>query len=69
MFEETSDVSGVSAEDLVKRDAKGYQSGSGTPFLIAQVEVVGKGLLEREDELLEAMRQRALRTRASSSTR
>ena len=57
MFEETSDVSDVSAEDLVKRDAKGYHSGNGTPFLIAQIEVVGKGLLDREEELLEAMRR------------
>jgi manganese-dependent inorganic pyrophosphatase len=57
MFAETSDVSGVAAEDLVKRDAKAYQSGSGTPFLIAQVEVVGKGLLEREEELIIAMQQ------------
>jgi manganese-dependent inorganic pyrophosphatase len=55
MFAETSDVSGVPAEELVKRDAKAYQSGSGTPFLIAQVEVVGKALLEREQELLAAM--------------
>jgi manganese-dependent inorganic pyrophosphatase len=55
MFAETSDVSGVAAADLVKRDAKAYQSGSGTPFVIAQVEVVGKGLLEREHELIEAM--------------
>jgi manganese-dependent inorganic pyrophosphatase len=55
MFAETSDVSGIAAEDLVKRDAKTYQSGSGTPFVIAQVEVVGKGLLEREQELIEAM--------------
>jgi manganese-dependent inorganic pyrophosphatase len=60
MFAETSDVSGVAAEDLVKRDAKAYQSGSGTPFLIAQIEVVGKTLLEREQELLTAMqRERA----------
>lgn len=60
MFQETSDVSDVSADELVKRDAKAYQSGSGTPFLIAQVEVVGKGLLEREQELLRAMqRERA----------
>ena len=57
MFAETSDVSGVSAEDLVKRDAKAYQSGSGARFLIAQVEVVGKGLLEREQELITAMQQ------------
>ncbi len=60
MFQETSDVSGVPAEELVKRDAKAYQSGSGTPFVIAQIEVVGKGLLEREQELLTAMqRERA----------
>jgi manganese-dependent inorganic pyrophosphatase len=57
MFEETSDVSDVSAEVLVKRDAKGYQSGNGTPFVIAQIEVVGKSLLDREQELLEAMRR------------
>jgi manganese-dependent inorganic pyrophosphatase len=55
MFADTSDVSGVPPADLVKRDAKAYQSGSGTPFVIAQIEVVGKSLLEREDELLTAM--------------
>ncbi|MDE3129847.1 MAG: DHH family phosphoesterase, partial [Acidobacteriota bacterium] len=55
MFAETSDVSGVSAHDLVRRDAKTYQSASGTPFVIAQVEVVGKSLLEREQELMAAM--------------
>jgi manganese-dependent inorganic pyrophosphatase len=60
MFAETSDVSGVAAGDLVKRDAKAYQSGSGTPFVIAQVEVVGKGLLEREQELIEAMQHERL---------
>ncbi len=60
MFEETSDVAGIAAEDLVRRDAKAYQSTGGTPFVIAQVEVVGKGLLEREGELLRAMaRERA----------
>ena len=55
MFEATSDVSDVSAADLVARDAKSYQSGSGQPICIAQVEVVGTGLLDRKDELLEAM--------------
>ena len=55
MFSETSDVSGIAAADLVKRDAKAYQSGSGTPFVIAQVEVVGKSLLERQQELIDAM--------------
>jgi manganese-dependent inorganic pyrophosphatase len=56
MFGETSDVTGVSAAELVRRDAKGYQSGTGTPFVIAQVEVVGKGIMEREGELTEAIR-------------
>jgi manganese-dependent inorganic pyrophosphatase len=55
MFADTSDVSGVAAADLVKRDAKAYQSGSGTPFVIAQIEVVGKSLLDREAELITAM--------------
>jgi manganese-dependent inorganic pyrophosphatase len=65
MFEETSDVSGVSAEELVRRDAKAYQSGSGTHFLIAQVEVVGKGLLEREQDLLTAMQQERAKQHAA----
>jgi manganese-dependent inorganic pyrophosphatase len=56
MFEATADVSGVSAEEIVSRDAKQYQVGSGQ-ICIAQVEVVGKGLLERKAELLEAMRR------------
>ena len=55
MFEATSDVSGVSARELVARDAKSYSSGSGQPICIAQVEVVGDALMERRDELLKAM--------------
>jgi manganese-dependent inorganic pyrophosphatase len=55
MFEATSDVSGVTARELVARDAKSYSSGSGQPICIAQVEVVGDALLARRDELLEAM--------------
>jgi inorganic pyrophosphatase/exopolyphosphatase len=55
MFKSSSDVSDISASDLVRRDAKGYKSGNGTPFIVAQIEVVGKGLLDRKDELLEAM--------------
>lgn len=55
MFEASSDVSSVSAEDLVRRDAKNYQSGTGMPFTVAQIEVVGKGLLDRKQELLDAM--------------
>jgi manganese-dependent inorganic pyrophosphatase len=60
MFEATSDVSEVSAEEIVVRDAKRYQVGGGGEICIAQIEVVGKGLLERKDELLQAMqRERA----------
>ncbi len=57
MFESTADVSEVSAEEIVTRDAKQYQVRDGNKIAIAQVEVVGKGLLERKDELLEAMRR------------
>jgi manganese-dependent inorganic pyrophosphatase len=56
MFEATADVSEVSAEEIVTRDAKRYQVSGGHPICIAQIEVVGKSLLERGDELLEVMR-------------
>ncbi len=55
MFEATSDTSGVSASELVGRDAKSYQTAGGQAICIAQVEVVGGGLLERRAELLAAM--------------
>jgi manganese-dependent inorganic pyrophosphatase len=62
MFETTSDVSAVSAEEIITRDAKDYQVGAGTEICIAQIEVVGKGLLERKDELMAALaRQRSLK--------
>jgi manganese-dependent inorganic pyrophosphatase len=57
MFEATSDVSDVPAEELVSRDAKEYQIASGQTICIAQVEVVGKSLLDRRPELLEVMRR------------
>jgi manganese-dependent inorganic pyrophosphatase len=57
MFEATSDVSEVSAEDIISRDAKQYQVPSGQTICIAQIEVVGKGLLERKEELLVALRR------------
>jgi manganese-dependent inorganic pyrophosphatase len=56
MFEETSDVSDLSAEQIVTRDAKRYQVRGGQEICIAQVEVVGDALMERADELLDAMR-------------
>jgi manganese-dependent inorganic pyrophosphatase len=55
MFEATADVSEVPAGELIARDAKEYQLGSGQTICIAQVEVVGRGLLDRSAELLEAM--------------
>jgi manganese-dependent inorganic pyrophosphatase len=56
MFEQTSDVAEVSADGIITRDAKKYLVGGGQTICIAQVEVVGKGLLDRKAELLEAMR-------------
>ena len=55
MFEASSDVSTVAAPDIVTRDAKEYQLGSGETISIAQIETVGNTLLERKDELLEAL--------------
>jgi len=55
MFESTSDVSEVAAEDIVSRDVKVYRVAGGKEVAIAQVETVGEGLLERRDELVEAM--------------
>jgi manganese-dependent inorganic pyrophosphatase len=57
MFEATADVSQVSAEEIVTRDAKRYQVPGDQEICIAQIEVVGKALLERKDELLTAMRR------------
>jgi manganese-dependent inorganic pyrophosphatase len=55
MFEATSDVSDLSAEEIVTRDAKRYQVRGGQEICIAQVEVVGDALMDRKDELLEAL--------------
>ena len=55
MFEETSNVSALAAGEILGRDAKEYEVAGGQTICIAQVEVVGKGLLERKDELLEAL--------------
>ena len=57
MFEASSDVSGLSAEEIVSRDAKEYGTTSGETMCIAQVETVGKGLLGRKDELLDALEE------------
>ena len=57
MFESTADVSGVSAETIITQDAKRYEVRGGQTICIAQVEVVGRSLLERTEELLEALRR------------
>jgi len=56
MFEETSDVSELPAEEIIARDAKEYEVAGGHIICIAQVETVGRSLLERGDELLDALR-------------
>jgi manganese-dependent inorganic pyrophosphatase len=55
MFEASSDVSELSAEEIVGRDAKEYATSTGDTMCIAQVETVGKTLLERREELLGAL--------------
>jgi manganese-dependent inorganic pyrophosphatase len=55
MFEATADVSDLSAQEIVTGDAKRYQVRGGQEICIAQIEVVGHGLLERKQELLAAM--------------
>jgi manganese-dependent inorganic pyrophosphatase len=57
MFEATADVSDVSAKEIITRDAKEYELLSGHRISIAQVEVVGKSILERKQELLDALGQ------------
>ena len=57
MFEATADLSEVSAEEIVSRDAKQYHVQSGHAICIAQVEVVGDALLDRKSELLTAMQK------------
>ena len=57
MFETSSDVSGLSAAEIVNRDAKEYGTSSGEKVSVSQIETVGTGLLERKDELLEALEE------------
>jgi manganese-dependent inorganic pyrophosphatase len=58
MFEETSDVSHETAEEIVRRDAKEYEVGAGGTISIAQIETVGESVLERKGELLDALTAR-----------
>jgi manganese-dependent inorganic pyrophosphatase len=55
MFEDTSDVSELPVEEILSHDAKEYEAAGGQTICIAQVETVGRSLLERKDELLAAL--------------
>ena len=55
MFEASSDVTGLSGDEIVGRDAKEYGTSSGDRVSVSQIETVGPGLLERKDELVSAL--------------
>ena len=55
MFEASSDVSELSGEEIVNRDAKEYGTSSGDRVSVSQIETVGPGLLERKNELVSAL--------------
>jgi manganese-dependent inorganic pyrophosphatase len=55
MFEASSDVSELSGEEIVNRDAKEYGTSSGERVSVSQIETVGPGLLERKDQLVAAL--------------
>jgi manganese-dependent inorganic pyrophosphatase len=55
MFDATSDVSQLGADEIIARDAKEYEAAGGRTMSIAQVETVGVSLLERKGELLAAL--------------
>ena len=57
MFEASSDVSGLSGAEIVNRDAKEYATGSGEKMSVSQIETVGGGLLERKEELIDALEE------------
>jgi manganese-dependent inorganic pyrophosphatase len=55
MFERSSDVSHVGADELVLRDLKEYHLDGARTISVAQIETVGGGLFERTAELLAAI--------------
>jgi manganese-dependent inorganic pyrophosphatase len=55
MFESTSDLESVPAEEIVSRDVKEYDASGGQTLRIAQVETVGRALSERGAELMAAL--------------
>ena len=56
MFEASSDVSDLSAQEIIMRDQKEYGVSEGATS-ISQIETVGTGLLERKSELLDALEE------------
>ena len=56
MFEASSDVSDLSAQEIIMRDQKEYGV-SGGATSVSQIETVGTGLLERKNELLDALEE------------
>jgi manganese-dependent inorganic pyrophosphatase len=61
MFERSSDVSHVRADELVLRDLKEYHLDGARTISVAQVETVGSGLFERAAELLAAIEEQQAR--------
>lgn len=55
MFQASSDVSDLSAEEIVERDLKEYGTNTGESMSVSQVETVGPALLDRKEELIEAL--------------
>ncbi|MDX6682235.1 MAG: manganese-dependent inorganic pyrophosphatase [Solirubrobacteraceae bacterium] len=55
MYERSSDVADVSAQDLVLRDLKEYELDGERSLSVAQIETVGGALKDRTDELLDAV--------------
>ncbi|MDQ4001066.1 MAG: putative manganese-dependent inorganic diphosphatase [Actinomycetota bacterium] len=56
MFEASSDVSDLSAQEIIMRDQKEYGV-SGGATSVSQIETVGTGLLERKSELLDSLEE------------
>jgi manganese-dependent inorganic pyrophosphatase len=56
MFERTSDVSQVPAAEILSRDLKEYDVGAGQTIAISQIETIGDQLIERREDLLQALR-------------
>lgn len=54
MFQATSDVSGVSADELLGRDLKAYELSGGQTMCVGQIETVGDAILSRVGELRDA---------------